>query len=196
MAVQDIPLFPLSTVLYPGATLGLRIFEPRYLRMVSECARDDSPFGVCLILDGLEVGAPATPVAIGTLARITDFNALSDGLLGITASGGQRFQVTATRVRDDGLLRGSVRVWPDEPSIPVPAEFGLLQVILQRLIEQMDGPWQKADQRCHDDASWVSFRLAELLPLPPHERQHLLELTDPVERLAELRDLMPRFQRE
>ena len=69
----EVPLFPLSTVLYPGGQLQLRIFEPRYLDLVRECTRTGSAFGVCLILEGREVGVPALPAAVGTLAHITDF---------------------------------------------------------------------------------------------------------------------------
>jgi Lon protease-like protein len=192
----DIPLFPLSAVLFPGAAMQLRIFEPRYLDMVGECSRKGCGFGVCLILEGRETGAPATPAAIGTLAGITDFCSLPQGLLGITVTGSSRFQVTSSRVRNDGLVRGTVRLWPDEPKVEMPVEFGLLALVLERLVEQLHGPWQEAARDCYDDASWVGFRLAELLPLPLRERQHLLELTDPLERLGELRDLMPRFQKE
>lgn len=193
--IGDLPLFPLSAVLFPGAQLPLRIFEPRYLSMVRECTRRNAPFGVCLILDGDEVGAPATPMAVGTLARITDFDALPDGLLGIRASGGERFRVTSTHVRDDGLIRATVRGWPAEPCLQVPPEFGLLTTILERLIDQFPG-FHTVSQACYDDASWVSFRLAELLPLPVQERQHLLEVTDPIQRLASLLNLMPRFQKD
>ncbi len=142
--LTEIPLFPLSTVLYPGAPLQLRIFEPRYLDMVRECARADSPFGVCLILQGQEVGTPATSAAVGTLARITDFNHGADGLLGIAIEGGGRFRVAHTRVRSDGLIRGEVELWPDEPAAPVPVEFLLLQTIGERLVETMAPHWQRA----------------------------------------------------
>lgn len=165
MPLVDIPLFPLSAVLFPGGPLNLRIFERRYLDLVRDCARDGSGFGVCLILAGREAGEPAVPAAIGTLARITDFCTLPDGLLGITAEGGERFQATTTRVRDNGLVHGDVRFWPDEPVVPVPPEHGLLATILERLLEQVGGAHAKADRARLDDASWVGFRLAELLPL-------------------------------
>ncbi|MGH8088898.1 MAG: LON peptidase substrate-binding domain-containing protein, partial [Stenotrophomonas sp.] len=73
-----LPLFPLHAVLLPGAALGLRVFERRYLDMLRECSRNDIPFGVCLILDGEEVGAPATPAAHGVEARIDDFDMGAD----------------------------------------------------------------------------------------------------------------------
>ncbi|WP_036139574.1 LON peptidase substrate-binding domain-containing protein [Luteibacter sp. 9135] len=192
---MDLPLFPLSNVLFPGGQLQLRIFEPRYVDLVRECARTGRAFGVCLILDGREAGQPAVPAAVGTLATITDFHSREDGLLGIVAEGGQRFRVTRTRVRADGQMRGDLAPWADEPLLPLPAEFGLLGTILERLAEQMQPPWRHEIGTRGDDASWVGFRLSELLPLDANECQHMLELDDPLQRLAELRDILPRFQR-
>jgi uncharacterized protein len=195
VALVDIPLFPLSAVLFPGGPLSLRIFERRYLDLVRDCSRTSSGFGVCLILDGCETGDPAVPAAVGTLARITDFCTLPEGLLGISASGGERFQVATTRVRDNGLVHGEVRFWPDEPQVRVPPEHALLATILERLLQQVGGAFARADRACLDDASWVGFRLAELLPLAQPEKQQLLQLTDPVQRLGQLAHWLPRFQR-
>ena len=191
----EMPLFPLASVLFPGGQLQLRIFEPRYLDLVRECTRHGTGFGVCLILQGQEVGEPAVPAAIGTIARISDFHRDDDGLLGIVAEGGARFRVARSRVRSDGLLRGDVEVWPDEPELQVPVEFALLQTILERLIETMAPHWRDAPRSAYDDASWLGFRLAELLPLDAGEQQRMLELNDPAQRLAELRDILPRFQK-
>lgn len=190
-----LPIFPLNTVLFPGGALSLRIFERRYLDLVRDCARDGAGFGVCLILEGREAGEPALPAAVGTLARITDFCTLPDGLLGISAEGGERFQVATTRVRDNGLVHGDVRFWPDEPPMPVPPEHGLLATILERLVEQVGGLLAKVERARYDDASWVGYRLAEMLPLAQAEKQHLLQMTDPLQRLAQLAHYMPRFQR-
>jgi Lon protease-like protein len=191
----DVPLFPLRSVLFPGGRLYLRIFEPRYLDLVRECSRNDRAFGVCLILAGRETGAPAVPAAIGTLARITDFERDEDGVLGIVAEGGARFRVTRTRIRADGLLRGDTRLWPGELEVEVPVEFALLQSILERLIETMAPHLRHVPRGNYEDASWLGFRLAELLPLDAGEQQRMLELTDPLQRLAELRDIVPRFQK-
>jgi Lon protease-like protein len=193
--LPDVPLFPLRTVLFPGGQLGLRIFEPRYLDMVRECARQDSGFGICLILQGRETGAPAVPAAVGTIARITDFHTGGDGLLAIVVEGGTRFRVARSRARSDGLLRGSVTLWPSEPQQDVPVEFALLQSIAERLVETMAPHFRHVPRSMYDDAGWVGFRLAELLPLDVEEQQHMLELTDPLQRLAELRDVLPRFQK-
>ena len=195
MKRHEIPLFPLNAVLFPGSTLGLRIFEARYLDMVRECARAGRGFGVCLIMQGQEAGEPALPAAVGTLASIVDFDTLPDGLLGISVTGGARFRVQKSRIRGNGLVIGEVREWPDEPVVPVPIELSLLPAILERLAEQAGLSWRNGPRERYDDATWVGFRLAELLPLGDAERQHLLEVTDPMDRLTALRDAMPRFQK-
>jgi uncharacterized protein len=195
VVLTDIPLFPLNSVLFPGGALSLRIFETRYLDLVRDCARSGRGFGVCLILHGNEVGDAAVPAAVGTLARIVDFCTLPDGLLGISAQGGERFHVDSSRVRDNGLAHGAVRFWPDEPAVPMPAEFSLLADILERLLEQPGSAFANPERRCFEDASWVGFRLAEALPLENRERQHLLQMTDPLDRLAQLLHYLPRFQR-
>src|SRR5687768_15209514 len=98
-----LPLFPLNTVLFPGGPLRLRIFEPRYLDMVSRCMRESSSFGVALITEGKEAGGTARTTGVGTTARIVDFERLDDGLLGITARGEQRFTIEDVRTQSDGL---------------------------------------------------------------------------------------------
>ncbi len=191
----QLPLFPLSSVLFPGGFLSLRIFERRYLDLVRDCARDNSGFGVCLILEGRETGEPALPAAMGTLARITDFHTLPDGLLGIHAEGHERFRVLGSRVRDDGAIHAEVEMLEVDPILPLPPEYSLLATILERLHENIGGEYSRIDRVRYDDASWVGFRLGESLPLEQAERQHLLQLLDPIERLQQLMHYLPRFQR-
>jgi Lon protease-like protein len=194
LAADEYALFPLSTVLYPGGTLALRIFEPRYLAMVRDCARDGRPFGVTLLLRGSESDTSASALAIGTLARIVDFNTLPDGLLGIRCSGEQRFHVDHAHARHDGLLIGRLTLWPDEPRIALPPEYFLLARLAQGLVENLvDGAAEPTKSEL-DDASWVSFRLAELLPFTLGEKQQLLELTDARERLQRIVEALPRFR--
>ncbi len=119
---MQIALFPLHTVLFPGGPLPLRIFEPRYLGMVSACLRDQSPFGVLQIRDGSEVGQAST-WDVGTLAHISDWYQGSDGILGVTAVGDQRFRVRSTERREDGLLVGEAELLPADPPLALPEEF-------------------------------------------------------------------------
>ena len=177
----ELPLFPLNTVLFPGGPLPLRIFEPRYVDMVKRCLRDQAPFGVVLIREGEETG-PAEFHDVGTLARIVDFDTLPDGLLGLTCVGEQRIRVhTRTRLQD-GLHVGQVGVYdPDEPT-QLPAEYSYLADLLERLLPEL-GDWYAGIERHLDDAHWVSYRLAEILPLTMPSRQFCLELEEPGERL-------------
>ena len=138
--MQALPLFPLHTVLVPGAALDLRIFEPRYLDMVRECGRHGSGFGVCLILEGEEAGAPATPAAWGTEAVIEDFDATPEGLLSLRVRGTRRFQVLRTRVRDNGLVIGDIGYHEDVIEAPgasarLRPEHALLAELLRRILE-------------------------------------------------------------
>ncbi len=192
----SLPLFALHAVLIPGAQLQMRIFEPRYLDLVRQCGRDGSGFGVCLILDGREAGAAASPVAIGTEARIVDFTTLPDGLLGITVQGARRFHVERTHVRDNGLIVADI-AWLDESGpIPLAIKHDLLATLLRRLIEHMGGAHARADASAYKDAAWVSWRLAELLPIATGDRQVLLQESDPEARLQHLLELIPRLQPE
>lgn len=191
----EMPLFPLAAVLFPQGRLSLRIFEPRYLDLVRECTREDKGFGVCLIGREHEAGAAIMPAAIGTVARIIDFHGDADGVLTILVAGTERFTAQRSRARHDGLLRSGVVLWGDEPIQEVPVEFSLLQSIAERLIEMIAPHWRSAPREDYENASWLGFRLAELLPLGTGEQQHLLELADPLQRLAELRDILPRFQK-
>ncbi|MSQ99530.1 MAG: peptidase S16, partial [Xanthomonadales bacterium] len=106
MSAIEVPLFPLRTVLFPGGLLPLRIFEQRYLSMVRECARNDSEFGVCLIIEGEEAIAPVRTAPVGTLARIVDWYTLKDGLLGVSTIGTSRFRVTHSHKQEDSLWLG------------------------------------------------------------------------------------------
>ena len=188
-----LPLFPLDTVLFPDGTERLRVFERRYLDMVRDCARDNACFGICLILAGTD-GRPSTPAALGTSAHIIDFETGDDGLLAITVRGGERFHVDRISVRDNGLIVGDVQ-WRDDLTVgPVPAQHGLLVTMLENLLRQFGQ--LPDDARLLDDAAWVGWRLAEILPLAPADRQVLLQMDDPVRRLDELAAWLPRIRGE
>ena len=185
MAGDDIPLFPLSTVLFPGGPLPLRIFETRYVDMVRSCLRGGTPFGVLLIREGAEVGGTAATFDVGTLARIVDFNPMPDGLLGIICRGETRFRVLEKSRQSDGLNRGRIEPIAAPPRTQVPERLRHLGDLLRRVLPEL-GTLYAAIPRDFEDADWVSCRLTEILPLEQREKQQLLELDDPVERLARL----------
>lgn len=186
--IMQIPLFPLNTVLFPGGPLPLRVFESRYLDMISRCMKEDGPFGVVLIRDGTETG-PAKVYDVGTLARITDWYQGSDGLLGVTAVGQQRFRITTSRRQDDGLLLAEIELMPPEPETALPEVYQPLAEILAGVLDDLGRLYESLPRR-YDDAGWVSYRFAEILPIAPEQKQLLLESDNALDRLAELRKVL------
>lgn len=183
MSLASLPLFPLHTVLFPGGLLPLRVFERRYLDLVSDCLRNDSGFGVCLISVGREVGPAAEAYQVGTYARIADWDSTPEGLLAVTVRGERRFRILEREVRPDQLSVARVE-WLDEvPECALPIEYAPLARLLDHLLDDLDAPF-KTMPRALDDCAWVGARLIELLPLDPLEKQALLELDDPLLRLA------------
>ncbi len=183
MPPTTIALFPLNTVLFPGGPLPLRIFEPRYLEMVSDCMKNDRPFGVCLIAEGSEAGEASVPHDYGTLAHIEDWNQLQDGYLGITARGGQRFIVLDTDTAPNQLVTAEVEVLvEDDPEPGIDGEFQPLVEILQKALPQA-GPLYEDMQPRWEDPNWVAYRIAELLP-DNDIKLEVLQAGAPQERLA------------
>jgi Lon protease-like protein len=182
--VTDLPLFPLGTVLFPGGLLPLRIFEQRYLGMAKGCLRDGAPFGVCLIREGAEVGAPATHEPVGCTARIAQWDMQQLGLLQVVAQGERRFRILERRLQDDGLARAEVELLPEESDAPVPERLAACRTLLERIAAEhgerlFAQPWRM------DSCAWVAARLAEVLQLPGAVKQQLL-LQDGLPRLETL----------
>ena len=186
--MKDVPLFPLNTVLFPGGRLPLRNFEQRYMDMAKTCLREETSFGVCLIREGSEVGAPAIPVDVGCVARIASWDMPQLGLLQITARGEQRFRIKSLTVQRDGLARGSIELLPQDADGQIAEDCAVCVRLLERIIEEQAGLFE-APHRL-DSASWVGSRLAEVLPLPLGVKQELLEMSDAVARLERLTALL------
>lgn len=189
-STEALPLFPLHTVLLPGAPLGLRVFERRYLDLVAECGRQGRSFGVCMILEGEESGAPATPAAFGVEALIEDFGSEPGGVLTLAVRGARRFRVSRTSVRDNGLLVGQVR-WRDQRQEPgsgarLLPEHAVLGTLLGELLQKVGGMRDAPNLRLLEDADWVGWRLAEILPITEEQRLALLQEDDPHRRLQHL----------
>jgi len=184
----EIPLFPLRTVLFPDGPLPLRIFESRYIDMVSRCMKNESPFGVLLIMEGQETGL-ATTHEVGTLANITDWYQGSDGLLGVTAVGGRRFRLLSARQQADGLNIGDIEVLAAEPYMALPAEYASLRKILESVLDDLGRLYESLERRL-DDAVWVTYRLIEILPIELEQKQQFLESSDTRARLKLIDDLI------
>jgi Lon protease-like protein len=186
--LNNVPIFPLNTVLFPGGRLALRIFEQRYMDMAKACLRDSSSFGVCLIREGREVGTPATPVDVGCLAKIGHWDMTQLGLLQIAAIGAQRFRILERRVEANGLARATIALLEDDSDAEVPQSCAGCVTLLEQVMAQQPALFEPPHRL--SSASWVSARLTEVLPLPLTAKQELLELSDARARLERLNSLL------
>lgn len=188
-ATLQIPLFPLGTVLYPDGQLPLRVFEQRYLDMTKVCIRDDAPFGVCLIREGSETGAPAVPHSTGCTARIVQWEMPQLGVFHLLARGESVFRIIDQWCTHGGLLEANVELDDPPAPQPLPEQYDALAQLLRKIMHML-GPERFPAPVRLGEAAWVGHRLAEVLPLEPATRQRLLELRDPLSTLNEVRSFL------
>ena len=162
--------------------MSLKVFEQRYLDMAAACMKDHTPFGVCLIAKGKEVGETAVPHAVGTLAHIDRGDMPQLGILMLDVHGGRRFRVVSQSTQPDGLLRATVDLFDERPKQAVPAAQRALLPLLMKVASDL-GPEKMPEPHDFDDAAWVGYRLTEIVPVQALAKQKLLELDDPVSRL-------------
>jgi Lon protease-like protein len=156
--------------------------------MAKRCLNNQSPFGVCAIREGNEVGTPAVPADVGCTARIAEWDMAQLGLLEIIGQGESRFRILERRVEKNGLQVARVELLSTETDAPVPESCSHCVRLLERVIEQHGGLLPSPHKL--DSAAWVSARLAELLPLPLAAKQELLELDDAAVRLERVNSLL------
>lgn len=186
---MHVPLFPLNSIVLPRGRIPLQLFEPRYIDMLTRCLKEDRGFVVVLLRDGLETSSAAAFYDIGTYVRIIDFQQLDNGLLGITVEGVSKVTVVKCWKAPDGLNMGDVEVLLDEAELAIPESLSELPVVLRALLKHpvVNDLDMAVD---FDDARDVGWRLTELLPIDKQEKQRLVELQDPMERLERLHALL------
>lgn len=184
----SIAIFPLNVVLFPGMRLPLHIFEERYRLMLSRCLNENLQFGITLIESGAEVGEPAVPFEVGTLARLHDVTRLPDGRYYLIAEGTERFRLDQLTQREP-YLEGLVRRLPE--TSPPAADLADVIENLTRLFRQFWVQYltaagrQPADLPLPDDPRLLSYQIAAALPIDRREKQQLLEFESVEERLRE-----------
>jgi uncharacterized protein len=196
--LTELPLFPLATVLFPGALLPLQLFELRYLQMIGECERQGTGFGVVTLTQGREVHRPGEAAErfepIGTWVAIERLERPQAGVVRVWCRGLERFQIHSSQQRSDGLWRGQVQDLPAEPHMPVPEHLQYLAPQIQSalmtlsaedsLLPHWPQPWTL------DDCAWLSHRWCELLPLPLAMKYRLFTLREPLMRLELVGDMV------
>ena len=183
--MTSIPIFPLNIVLYPGSQLPLKIFEQRYLDMTKVCVRDGTPFGVCRIREGQEVGLPAVPEQIGCTALIGQWKMPHLGVFHLQTQGQQPFRILHQTTQSDGLVRAEVEYLAEAAGEVRPESFALCRRVLEQIVEKVGADYF-VPPLAYDNPRWTSYRLAEVLPLEAHDKQGLLELRDDGARLEQL----------
>ena len=196
---MEMPLFPLSTVLFPYGRIPLQIFEQRYLDLVKDCMRNDVNFGVVLILQGSEIDEKDHPrsnlSSTGTLAQIIDWDQLPNGLLGITIQGGKRFFLEASRKQKNGLVLGEINIIQTQNFEPMRREWNTLLDVLYRIKQHPH--IQRMNLDINEKDAWqVGFLLCQLLPLAELDKNELLGLKDIEELMAKLEKILRKMSGE
>jgi Lon protease-like protein len=194
-ALTEWPLFPLGTVLFPGALLPLQLFELRYLQMIGECERQGTGFGVVTLTRGQEVHQPGLAEQfepIGTRVQIERIERPQAGLVKVWCRGVEKFRIQATQQRSDGLWLGRVEPLPPEPAVQVPEDLQRLSTQMHQVLTQLSAQasevphWNEAWRL--QDCGWLSNRYGELLPLPLAMKYRLFALQEPLMRLELIGD--------
>ncbi len=191
-----IPLFPLQTVLFPGATLPLHIFEPRSREMVGRCLEHEEPFGICLILEGEEVGGPAIPHHVGTEAGIIAAQRYGDGRYDIVVEGRRRFEVVSVD-RTRPYLRADVRFLEEPEGVPDETLAEAVSKLFEGVLDALelsgqaviDDTWKGLDARS------LSYKIAAALPVGEDAKQEILEIPDTGARLRRLAEALMALRR-
>ena len=181
---KELRLFPLGLVLFPGASLPLRIFEDRYKVMIGECLDEDKEFGVLLIKEGVEVGGPAQPYSVGTTARILSAQRLDRGRYNLQTQGEKRFRLLEI-TQEVPFLMGKVEFLPEEPLQDpgiILEEATQLLGEYWKILTSLEGSWIK-DLDIPDDPVSLSFAIAQVVSSPPRVGQFLLQMDSAGERI-------------
>jgi uncharacterized protein len=183
----ELALFPLQSVMFPGAMLPLKVFEARYLDLIGQCLREGAPFGVVCLRQGSEAGRGGVRFEReGVLARIDAVDAEQAGILQVRCAGTQRFSIDGEpHQQSDGLWLAKVRLQADDeaqtPEAALLASVKALANAIAALRQQGSTPFIEPFR--YDDAGWVANRWCEILPISLAAKQRLMVLPDPQLRL-------------
>ena len=196
--LAELPLFPLGTVLFPGALLPLQLFELRYLQMIGECERTSTGFGVVTLAQGREVHRPGAAAeqfeTMGTRVQIERIERPQAGLVMVWCRGVERFNIQSSQQRSDGLWTGQVQALPPEPDVQVPEDLQHLSAQMHDVLTELSAEPSKVPHWAEawrlQDCSWLSNRWGELLPLPLQMKYRLFALQEPLVRLELVGDMV------
>tara|TARA_B100001564_G_scaffold355256_1_gene367250 strand:+ start:149 stop:751 length:603 start_codon:yes stop_codon:yes gene_type:complete len=191
MKKESIPLFPLKSIVLPGGIFPLRIFERRYINMVKECIKNDNGFCIVLTRNNSNKKYIDDVYNYGCFVKITDWDQLEDGLLGITVSGQSKIHVIDCGLNENDLLCGTIEDMPDEKEYMIPQKYLILSKFYKRIYPGIKNFISYQRER-YSDATWIGFRLTECLPLDSSTKNKLIATNDAIERLEKLYEIVNR----
>ena len=192
--MRNLPLFPLNTVLFPGGTIPLQVFEPRYLKLIDDCLNSDSKFGVVLIKEGKEVGGPSVPMSVGTIAKITSIKNLPNNRLLVTSIGTDRFNILEI-LKDDPYMVATVDVQNEQTNEEIEDQTlkeatQLTGEYLQTLLAMQGGWIKNPSSSLPEKPLDLSFFMAQLIQQPTSDQQKMLETTSTINRLSDCTNII------
>jgi Lon protease-like protein len=193
-AQRILPLFPLNSVLFPGASIPLQIFEDRYKQMLQDCLDSDSRFGIVLIKSGREVGEAAEPHTIGTVAHIVQSQEIDGGRFLISATGVQRFEISEILDRRPYISARVNLLAEDQDSWLPNTEMEVVRQAFTKyanLVSGLSGGWIRRARGPGDPVA-LSYHIAETLEVDLAEKQSLLEESSASKRLEAELDILRR----
>ena len=189
MNKESVPLFPLKSIVLPGGIFPLRIFERRYIDMVKNCIKDETGFCIVLVRNDTKDKYIDDIYNYGCYVKITDWNQLEDGLLGITVEGQSKVQILNSKLNDNNLLCGNIELRSDEKEYMIPQKYIILSKFYKKIYPGIKNFISYKNER-YSDASWIGFRLTECLPLDSHVKNQLIAINNGIERLEKLDEII------
>ena len=180
---SNIPIFPLSSIIFPGGYMPLRIFETRYIDMVKNCIKDNTGFGISLTKENKN-----EYYDVGTYSKIADWKQMDDGLLGITVRGKFRYKIVKSEIQSDNLITADIESIKEPDFKVIPEELMPYSDFLKNILEQYPKFYHEDGVKYFTESGWVGSRLAEILPISIKEKQVILETEDYMVRLYRIKD--------
>ena len=195
MLYDNIPIFPLKSIVLPGGLFPLRIFERRYIDMITECMKEEE--GFCIALTKTE--EPNLYVTdiyeYGSFVKITDWSQLNDGLLGITVEGKNIVKILKSNLNDSGLLNGTIEYLESEKEYMIPQKYLILSKFYRKIYPGIKNFIDFKEEK-YADASWIGFRLTECLPLDLSTKVSLMSIDNAIDRLEMINTIIHKLYKE
>ncbi len=193
--MNNLPIFPLKSIVLPGGLFPLRIFERRYLDMVRDSIKNETSFCIALVKTESKNKYIDDVYPIGSLVKIIDWNQLEDGLLGITVEGMNLVDIQSSTLDKNNLLKGDIENIKPEREYMIPEKYRLLSKFYKKIHPGIKNFIDYKKER-YSDASWVGFRLTECLPLDLSTKAKLISSNNAIERLEKIHEIIHKLYRE